>query len=75
MHAHQFIQISSAQAIEQKWGVPADQIRAYLHYPPSYYHLHIHFCHVRFEGPGMAAGKAHLLADIIGESPSGFFRP
>ena len=54
------------QAIQQRWGVPAERIRAYLHYPPSYYHLHIHFCHVHFEGPGMAAGKAHLLADIIG---------
>ncbi|KAK9862970.1 hypothetical protein WJX84_007569 [Apatococcus fuscideae] len=61
----QSIESKSLQAIQQKWGVAAEHIRAYFHYPPSYYHLHIHFCHVHFEGPGMAAGKAHLLSDII----------
>ena len=31
------------------------------------YHLHIHVAHVQMDlGPGMAAGKAHLLDDVIG---------
>ena len=31
------------------------------------YHLHVHVAHVRLDlGPGMAAGKAHLLDDVIG---------
>ncbi|EIE20512.1 scavenger mRNA decapping enzyme, partial [Coccomyxa subellipsoidea C-169] len=41
-------------------------LRVYIHYQPSYYHLHVHFLHVKFDaGAGMAAGKAHLLNDII----------
>ena len=31
------------------------------------YHLHVHVAHVQLDGgAGMAAGKAHLLDDVIG---------
>ena len=31
------------------------------------YHLHVHVTHMHMDlGPGMAAGKAHLLDDVIG---------
>ncbi len=57
-----------AQALRQKYGVAAGMLRAYVHYQPSYYHLHVHFVHIKHDvGLGMAAGKAHLLLDIIGE--------
>jgi m7GpppX diphosphatase len=37
-----------------------------VHYQPSYYHFHLHFTHLQLdEGHGMAAGKAHLLEDVI----------
>ena len=42
-----------------------DCIRAYLHYQPSYYHLHVHFTHLRFSAPKSSVGEAHLLDDII----------
>ena len=42
-----------------------DSLRAYLHYQPSYYHLHVHFTHLRFSAPKSSVGEAHLLDDII----------
>lgn len=57
------------QVIKEKYGVGSDQLRAYVHYHPSYYHLHVHFMHLCVDaGAGMAAGKAHLLDDVIGRS-------
>lgn len=56
------------QALKQKYEVRENLLRVYVHYQPSYYHLHVHFVHIKQDlGPGMAAGKAHLLLDIIGE--------
>ena len=56
------------QVIQEKYGVGSDQLRAYIHYHPSYYHLHVHFMHLKVDaGAGMAAGKAHLLDDVIGK--------
>lgn len=50
-----------------KYGVRADELRIFVHYQPSYYHLHVHFLHTKHDaGASMAAGKAHLLDDIIG---------
>ena len=52
-----------------KYGVREDELRVYIHYQPSYYHLHVHFLHVKYDaGAGMAAGKAHLLNDVIGRT-------
>ncbi|BFZ16203.1 hypothetical protein BsWGS_19242 [Bradybaena similaris] len=52
-------------AIEKQFGVKADKLRIYFHYQPSYYHLHVHFTHVKFEAPGTDALRAHLLEDVI----------
>lgn len=55
------------QALVERYGVREDELRVYIHYQPSYYHLHVHFLHVNYDaGAGMAVGKAHLLNDIIG---------
>jgi hypothetical protein len=57
----------AVQVLESKFGVPGNQIRAYVHYQPSYYHFHVHFAHTSLDlGGGSAVGKAHLLDDIIG---------
>ena len=56
------------QVLKEKYGVGNDQLRAYIHYHPSYYHLHVHFMHLNVDaGAGMAAGKAHLLDDVVGK--------
>jgi len=53
------------ETIQEKFGLKKDQIRAYFHYQPSYYHLHIHFTSLKYEAPGTYCGKAHLLSTII----------
>lgn len=55
----------SLQAIKDKYGVEANQIKAFLHYHPSYYHLHIHFTHLRLESVGNHVGQAVLLDTAI----------
>ena len=35
-------------SISEKYGVPASQLRIYIHYQPSYYHLHVHFTSLQF---------------------------
>lgn len=56
------------QAVTKRYNIEPDQLRVYIHYQPSYYHLHVHFVHVKYDaGMGMAVGKAHFLDGIIGE--------
>jgi len=48
------------------WGIPKGGLRFFIHYQPSYYQFHVHIVTVEFTGfPGMGAGKAHLLEDVI----------
>lgn len=37
----------------------------YLHYQPSYYHLHVHFTHLNYAAPKTMIGEAHLLQEVI----------
>ncbi|CAH8846660.1 unnamed protein product [Trichobilharzia szidati] len=48
-----------------KVGLSKDQILAYLHYPPTFYRLHVHFMHVDSGDSGTIAGRAHILEEII----------
>lgn len=41
------------------------RLRMYFHYPPSYYRLHVHVQVADVTGPGVIAGRAHLLGDVI----------
>lgn len=49
------------------YAVHADELRIFVHYPPSYYHFHIHVVNIRHPGlgDGIAAGRAVLLEDVI----------
>ncbi|XP_035524600.1 m7GpppX diphosphatase [Morone saxatilis] len=53
------------EAILQRYDLPASKLRVYLHYQPSYYHLHVHFTKLGYEAPGCGVERAHLLADVI----------
>ncbi|XP_059202194.1 m7GpppX diphosphatase [Centropristis striata] len=53
------------EAILQCYKLPASKLRVYLHYQPSYYHLHVHFTKLGYEAPGCGVERAHLLADVI----------
>lgn len=56
---------SRQEAILQRYQVKGDRLRVYLHYLPSYYHLHVHFTALGFEAPGSGVERAHLLAEVI----------
>ena len=53
------------EAIKEKYDVPSDQLRIYVHYQPSYYHFHVHFTHLKYDAPGCGIGRAHLLPEVI----------
>ncbi|XP_019739648.1 m7GpppX diphosphatase [Hippocampus comes] len=53
------------EAILQHYSLPASKLRVYLHYQPSYYHLHVHFTKLGYDAPGCGVERAHLLTDVI----------
>uniref|UniRef100_A0AAR5PA77 m7GpppX diphosphatase n=1 Tax=Dendroctonus ponderosae TaxID=77166 RepID=A0AAR5PA77_DENPD len=59
------IKATTINAIKSKYGLDGSQLRIYLHYQPSFYHLHIHFTYLRHEAPGILAERAHLLTTVI----------
>ncbi|KAL4164899.1 hypothetical protein KRP22_003640 [Phytophthora ramorum] len=58
------IRNASLEVLSKKFGVNPSSIRMYLHYQPTYYHLHVHFSHVKMT-QGTFSGKAVLLEDVI----------
>lgn len=56
---------SSQRVVKEQFGLDASQLRIFLHYQPTYYHLHVHIVHVDYEMPGCSVGAAHLLTDVI----------
>ncbi|KAM7138089.1 m7GpppX diphosphatase [Macrochelys suwanniensis] len=52
-------------AILKRFGVAGSQLRVYLHYQPSYFHLHVHFTALSYDAPGCSVERAHLLSDVI----------
>ncbi|CAG9997886.1 unnamed protein product [Clonostachys byssicola] len=47
-------------------SIEADQLKLYVHYQPTYYHLHVHIVHVALEaGATQATGKAVGLESIM----------
>ncbi|XP_075221692.1 decapping enzyme, scavenger isoform X2 [Lycorma delicatula] len=53
------------KVIKSKYGLDESQLRIYIHYQPSYYHLHIHFTYLQYQAPGIFIGRAHLLSSVI----------
>ncbi|XP_048368494.1 m7GpppX diphosphatase [Sphaerodactylus townsendi] len=53
------------EAILKRYGAAGAQLRVYLHYQPSYYHLHVHFTSLGYDAPGCSVERAHLLSDVI----------
>ena len=51
--------------LERRFGLSRSQVRTFLHYQPSYYHLHVHFVHAQTEIPGIMVGKAHILQTVL----------
>jgi len=47
-----------------KYGVPPTKLKMFLHYQPTYYHLHVHIVHLKYDAPGMGLTN-HSLDDVI----------
>jgi len=52
-------------ALKERYNVEKHHLRAYMHYQPSFYHLHVHFVSVAATPFGMEVDRAHLLEDVI----------
>ncbi|KAI0646139.1 scavenger mRNA decapping enzyme [Trametes meyenii] len=60
------IRRQAARVVKERWGLDQGSLRMFIHYQPSYYHFHVHVVNANYQGlPGMSAGQAHLLDDII----------
>lgn len=59
------IRDNSYATIEKLFGVPRSEIRAFFHYHPTYYHLHVHFIHVKMTSKSIQVGRAVFLNDVI----------
>lgn len=59
------IRSKGEDTIQKRFDVPSSKLRVYLHYQPSYYHLHVHFTSLDYEAPGCGVERAHLLSDVI----------
>lgn len=47
-------------------GGSEGNVRCFLHYHPSYYHLHVHILASSFTShPGAVVGQAHLVDDVV----------
>ena len=51
--------------VSRRFEVPKEEIRAYFHYHPSFYHLHLHYSHVELLEYGVTTERAHLISDVI----------
>lgn len=49
------------------YAIRADELRIFIHYQPSYYHLHVHVVHIKHPGlsGGLHDGKAIQIDDAI----------
>lgn len=54
------------EAIRERYGIGSDKLRVYLHYQPTFYHLHVHFTFLQHDPPGIQCEKSHLLTTVIG---------
>lgn len=59
------IREKSLKAIKDKYDLDENRIRAYLHYQPTFYHLHVHFTFLQYDAPGIFCEKSHLLDTVI----------
>lgn len=65
------VRSAAIQCASSKYGLPLPQdgtsgLRCFIHYHPSYYHLHIHILSADYTShQGAVTGQAHLLEDVI----------
>mmetsp|Transcript_12912 Transcript_12912/g.12807 ORF Transcript_12912/g.12807 Transcript_12912/m.12807 type:complete len:81 (-) Transcript_12912:54-296(-) len=54
------------EAIKKTYNLDKFQVKAYFHYYPTYFHLHLHIAHVKvIEEASAYIGKSIFLDDVI----------
>jgi m7GpppX diphosphatase len=53
------------KALANYFKVHKNQIRCFVHYPPSFYYLHVHYLHVEYESSSTTINRAIDLHTII----------
>lgn len=53
------------KAVAEKYAISPQELRVFLHYQPSFYHLHVHFTHIKAEAFGFQSERAHMLSTVI----------
>jgi m7GpppX diphosphatase len=51
--------------IARVYGVHEEDMRVFVHYPPQFYHFHVHYQALSAQEVGCQTERAHLLEDII----------
>lgn len=59
------IRCSGLAALYTNYKIHWNRLRVYLHYQPSFYHLHVHFVSTEYDGPGITCEHSHLLSNVI----------
>lgn len=54
----------SIQAICGKFDLKPSQIRAYFHYQPTFYHMHVHFTHENVKQPPSSVDLDQAITNI-----------
>jgi len=60
----QALHAQACQRISDEFGLEQTQIMAYIHYPPSVYHLHVHFKHLS-SNQAFDTARVHPLLAVI----------
>ncbi len=58
------VESEGKRVIAKVYGIPAEQLRVFVHYVPQFYQLHVHFTRLHNE-MGCQAERAHLVSDIV----------
>lgn len=59
------IKTKTLETIKTTYGFDSDIVKCYLHYSPSTYHLHIHFCLVSNTETNSSVEYSHSLTNVI----------
>ena len=53
------------KALADKFSLSPQELRVFIHYQPSFYHLHVHFTHIKAEAGGFQSERALMLSNVI----------
>ncbi|KAL7718913.1 Scavenger mRNA decapping enzyme [Entamoeba marina] len=58
----------TTEIIQEKFGVCGNELITFVHYVPSFWHFHVHFCSIHsplYDSQNVVIGRAIILSDVI----------